>query len=331
MRTVRDVLEALDRITGGRCVRDLSDLVTEKNPWVLMKSSGIPGKSCMELPGLVWGDPRQKVEKLAVCMTLTESVIELAGATGVDAIVCHHPVCEAANSGGVFLSTYLKLYQIACFELHEAFHGLHPGIPWLHGHMPIYTNVNYGGLTGNVVNVGNVVDGIRTLGQLQDRLNRLMDLCRDCHMLLMERMLRECEDIRETSIAAQSRILVGTRSMPVRQIIHIHPHCGISAAHLRQLKKEFPDADTVIASISHVDEQNELVAEARALGLHFLCGNSHALEILENGVPLAYAIRKQLPELEIVIFRERQISIPLDAIGSADIRAYGKWIAGSYL
>ncbi len=63
-------------------------------------------------------------------MTMTEGSIELAGATGVDAIVAHHPIAEAANSGGVILKNYLDLYNVAAFELHEAFHGLHPGIPF---------------------------------------------------------------------------------------------------------------------------------------------------------------------------------------------------------
>lgn len=331
MIRVRDVLNALDRITKGRCVKDISDFSTDKNPWVVMKSSGIPGKSCLETPGLVWGDPEKCVRKAAVCMTLTESVIELAGSTGVDAIISHHPVCEAANSGGVFLSSYLDLYNLAYFEVHEAFHGLHPGIPWLHGHMPVFTSTNYGGITGNVVNVGNTVDEVKTLGQLLDRLNRLIDLGIDCRMLAMERKIRDCCEIQETAITARGKILVGERCSPVRQIIHLHPHCSITSEHLLQLKEQFPKADTVVASISHVDADSELVKTARQAGMNFVCGNSHALEIFENGVPLAYALRGLLPDLEIVIFRERQISTPLDAFGSPEIRDYGRWIANEYL
>ncbi len=69
-------------------------------------------------------------------MTLTESEIELAGATGVDALVLHHPVAEAASSGGVPLRGYVNLYNLAIFEAHEAFHGRHPGIGVIHGHVP---------------------------------------------------------------------------------------------------------------------------------------------------------------------------------------------------
>ena len=79
------------------------------------------------------------------------------------------------------------------------------------------------------------------------------------------------------------------------------------------------------------DPGHPLVAKAEELGLSFLCGNSHALEIFENGVPLAYALRNHLPECEVVIFRERQTSIPLDEVGSPEIRAYGSRIAGEYL
>ena len=61
-------------------------------------------------------------------MTLTESCIELAGATGVNVIITHHPIADAANSGGVTLENYLGLYNISAIELHEAFHGLHPGL-----------------------------------------------------------------------------------------------------------------------------------------------------------------------------------------------------------
>lgn len=67
-------------------------------------------------------------------MTLTESVIELASAMNLDLIVVHHPVADAASSGGVPFSDYLPLYNLALIEMHEAFHGLHPGMTLLHGH-----------------------------------------------------------------------------------------------------------------------------------------------------------------------------------------------------
>ena len=94
MATVRDILKALDVITGGRVITD-SFGYGGANPFVVTKTSGIPGKAVTELPGLVWGDPDMPVKKVAVMMTLTESAIELAGATGIDCLIAHHPIAEA--------------------------------------------------------------------------------------------------------------------------------------------------------------------------------------------------------------------------------------------
>ena len=168
---VKDLIKLLDDITGGRVVKDISDIFTGKNPFVVIKSSNIPGKSVMETPGLVYGDPEAEVKKVAVTMTLTEGNIELAGATGVNAIIAHHPIADAANSGGVTLSYYLNLYNIAVFELHEAFHGLHPGISYFHGHKPFRVDLWYGGIPGNIVYVGKALDEITTLGDILERLN----------------------------------------------------------------------------------------------------------------------------------------------------------------
>ena len=75
MATVRDILKALNVITGGRVITD-SFGYGGANPFVVTKTSGIPGKAVTELPGLVWGDPDMPVKKVAVMMTLTESAIE---------------------------------------------------------------------------------------------------------------------------------------------------------------------------------------------------------------------------------------------------------------
>ena len=103
MATVRDILKALDVITGGRVITD-SFGYGGANPFVVTKTSGIPGKAVTELPGLVWGDPDMPVKKVAVMMTLTESAIELAGATGIDCLIAHHPIAEGSNTGGVTAS-----------------------------------------------------------------------------------------------------------------------------------------------------------------------------------------------------------------------------------
>lgn len=46
-------------------------------------------------------------------MTLTESAIELAGATGIDCLIAHHPIAEGSNTGGVTARDYFNLYHLA--------------------------------------------------------------------------------------------------------------------------------------------------------------------------------------------------------------------------
>ena len=328
---VKDVLQALDDLTNGRCLKTPGDWAAGKNPWVVTKSSNIPGKAVVEMPGLVWGDPEMEVKKIAVMMTMTESAIELAAATGVDALVAHHPIADAANSGGVLIKYYLGAYNLACFELHEAFHGMHPGIPWLHGHKPHFATVCYAGIPGNIVYVGDVLPEIKTVGDMINRLDTLMNVSVDEKMLAMERDLRNCADIEETSVAARAKILVGSPDRPMKKVIHMFPHCGFNCDHLEQLVKDNPGVDTLMATISRVYPGHELIAKAEELGLNFVCGNSHAMEIFENGVPMANALKKHLPECEVVIFRERMTSVPLDEIGSKEIRDYAEDMSVNYL
>jgi hypothetical protein len=264
-------------------------------------------------------------------MTLNESVIELAAATGVNAIIAHHPIADAASSGGVLLKHYLGLYNIAVFELHEAFHGLHPGIPFVHGHKPFFTNISYGGIAGNIVYVGNALPEIKTVGDMINRLNQFMDTETDKQMLASERIIRKCENIQETSVTIQCKILLGDLDKPMKKVVHIFPHTGFNANHLECLMKDYPDADTLLATISRVYPDHELIAKAKEIGLNFICGNSHAMEIFENGLPLAYAIRHYLPKAEVVIFRDRVTSTPLDEFGTSAIQDYAKDMAFNYL
>ncbi|MDL2300156.1 Nif3-like dinuclear metal center hexameric protein [Clostridiaceae bacterium OttesenSCG-928-D20] len=329
--TVRDVLLALDCLSGGRCLKTSADWSFSKNPFVVTKTSHIPGKSVTETPGLVWGDPDMPVKKLAVMMTLTESAIELAAATGVNAIVTHHPIADAANSGGVLLKYYLGIYDIAAFEIHEAFHGLHPGIPFLHGHQPYYASVAYAGIPGNIVYVGDALPEVTTIGEVLDRLDAFMDVQTDEKMLSAEREIKGTNNIFETSVSARAKILVGDRKNKFSKAIHMFPHTGFTAEHLEELVKNNPGVDTLIATISRVYPGNELIDKAAELGLNFICGNSHALEIFENGLPLAYALQAQLPETEICIFRERVTSTPLAEFGTLDITTYAKNMSDNYL
>lgn len=329
--TVNDVLYALDDITGGRCVTDRAVLVRGKHPFVMTKSSDIPGKACTEMPGLVFGNPAAPVKKIAVTMTLTESCIELSGALGIDVIVAHHPIADAANSGGVTLRNYLSLYGIAVFELHEAFHGLHPGIAFIHGHRVFRTDISYGNVPGNIVMVGKALSSIYTLGNILDRITLYTGILEEEQLLLAEQSLRKCPQITEATVATTARILVGERDTPVQTVIHIFPHTGFTAQQLRTIKQEHPEADTVIASISHLLPGHELIDTAKELGMNLLLGNSHTLEIMENGMPLAAAIQILLPQTQVIILRERVTATPLKQAGNALIREYAAKMAEEFL
>ncbi len=329
--TVADVVDALNVITGGRVITKAATPFGTGNPFVVTKSSNIPGKAITETPGLVVGDPKMQVRKLAVGMTLTESEIELAGATGVDAIVLHHPVADAASSGGVPLRGYVDLYHLAVFEVHEAFHGRHPGIAWMHGHVPFKVDVAYGGIQGNVVYVGKPLPEVRTIGDIIDRLAVLSDLSREKSILAVKREQRQSPNLNEANVAAGPEILSGSRDDKVGCVLHFFPHTGFTPAHMRQLKKDYPDITTVVVSISRVRKDDPLVKTARDLGLSMVAGNSHALEIVENGIPLACALKGLLPGVEVVVFRERVTSAPLETVGSKAMRDYGTEMATRYL
>lgn len=324
---VKDVLCALDDLTNGRCLKCISD----ENDFSVTKDSNIIGKNICERPGLIWGDPEMEVKKIAVAMTMTEVAIELAAATDVDVIVTHHPMADAASSGGVLLKTYLDIYNLAAFECHEAFHGTHPGIPWLHGHKPIFSDIAYGGIPGNIVHVGNVIDGIDTIADMFERLDRYMNYDVDKEVLDMEREIRGCGGIEETSVVAKSKIILGSPDDKVKQVIHIFPHTGFTAEHLEEVYEKFPEVDTVLLTISRVYDPNPLIEKCRELGLNLICGNSHALEIYENGVPMAFALKQHLPDVEVVVLQDRMLSVPLECIGSKYIREYGEDIATNYL
>lgn len=329
--TITDVINVLDEITGGRVVKNVKDLMGTKNPFVVIKSSNIPGKEVMEIPGLIFGDPEREVKKIAVMMTLTESAIELAGATCVDLIIAHHPVADASNSGGVTLKNYLSLYNVAVIELHEAFHGLHSGIPYLHGHKPEIVDIAYGGIPGNIMFIGKPLPEVKTVGDIIERLNHFLGLEVEEEMLNEEKRIRNCNAIFETNVSTGGKIILGQSDSKVTNILHIFPHTGFTPEHLEQVKKEYPNIDTLVSSISRVYEGHPLIAKAKELNLNFVVGNSHAVEIYENGLPLAYAIYKYLPEVEVVIFRERMTSTPIRNLGVATIQEYANYISDEFL
>ena len=322
---VTDLVNALDTITNGR-VR-----ARGANPFVVTKTSHIPGKAVTETPGLVVGNPEAEIKKIAVLMTLTESAIELAGACGVDALVVHHPVADAASSGGVLLKTYLELYNLAVLELHEAFHGLHPGIAYLHGHDAAFADIAYSHVPGNILFVGKSLEGVNTLGDMLSRVESFMDTATEERLLAAEKEIRDCGSIDETAVKARGKILVGSPENPVEKVMHIFPHTGFTPDHMERAFDQHPGVDTVLATISRVFPDHGLVDKARELGLNFICGNSHALEILENGLPLAHAIKALLPGAEVLIFKERMSAMPMAALGGAPIQNYAATMAREYL
>lgn len=326
---VKDILEALDVISGGRVVRNSSGYAGA-NPFVVTKTSGIPGKAITELPGLVWGNPEQPVKKIGVLMTLTESAIELAGATGVDALISHHPIGEGSNTGGVIAKYYSSLYKLALFELHEAFHGLHPGIAWLHGSKALKANIAFGGEVGKIVWYGEALPEVDTLQDFLDRVDRIMGTETENQVLAAEQEIRCCSGICETSVSARSKIFVGKPENKLGKTITIFPHTGFNAADLEKAYAEYP-ADTLVANISRPLLGDPLIDKAKELGMNFVAGNSHALEIFENGIPLAYALQNQLPDLEVCLFRERMTSIPLKSVGNQELKEYGQSMADLHL
>lgn len=328
---VRDVNDALNTITGGRVPQDISSLLSGNNRFVVVKSSNIPGKAVTEIPGLVYGDYDKEVKKIAVMMTLTESQIELAGAIGVDAIVAHHPVADAANSGGVTLKSYLDLYGIAVFELHEAFHGLHPGLSWLHGHKAFRVEIAYGGIPGNIMFVGKSLPEVKTIGAMVSRVTALMGFSEEERIFAAEKDLRQYPEMYETNIATPSYILVGAEDNPVENVLHIFPHTGFTVEHLESALREHPEIDTVLATISRVKPGHPLAKKCEELGLNLVIGNSHAMEIFENGLPLARALAKLLPDAEILMFRDRVTAVPLDNFGSKAVQEYAEMIVENFL
>lgn len=331
MANVADIVNALSVITGGRTVSSMEEVERGDHPFVILKSSGIHGKSVLEIPGLIYGDPNKTIRKVAVCMTMTELVIELAGATGVDAVVAHHPIADAASCGGVTLKNYLDLYDVAGLECHEAFHGLHPGIPFLHGHKVVKGSIAYGGVHGNIMFVGRALPEVNTLGDILDRLGSYMALDQDRALLAEERLVRGIEAIRETSVETSGFIHLGSRESRVENILHIFPHTGFSPDNLRQAVEENPDTDTVVASISRVYAGHELLGVAEELGLNFVVGNCHVMEILENGLPLAYALDELLEGVEVMLFRDRVTSTPVKMVGNTALQAYAKEMSARHL
>ena len=93
------------------------------------------------------------------------------------------------------------------------------------------------------------------------------------------------------------------------------------------IKTQNPDIDTLLVSINRIYPGNPLIEKAKELNLNLICGNSHTMEIYENGLLLAFALKKYLKNPNIVIFIETVTSIPLENTSTETLRNYGKIIA----
>ena len=325
---VADVVSGLDDMTGGR----LSAPPGPDNPWHVTKSSGLQGKSVLETPGLVIGAPDTPVRRIAVAMSVTEHDIELAKAMDVDLIVAHHPVADAASSGGVPLVDYLQPYGLCVIECHEAFHGLHPGIAFLHGHVPFFHDGAYGGVHGKVVMVGRPIAGVATLGDVLDRLRAMLGRDRDEEVLAREREARGLPELSDSITTPGLRLLHGEAETPLgERVLHAFPHTGFAVDDLEQLLERFPGIGTLMLSISGADAEAEYVGVAAERGVAVMVGSSHATEILENGLPLAIALQRMFPETDVLLFRSRVVALPAAGAASGLLADYGNRMADHLL
>ena len=332
---IRDVVNALDELTGGR----LSAPTGPDNPWQVTKSSGLVGKSVLETPGLVLGEPNAPVQRLAVAMTMTEQDIELARAIGVDVIVAHHPVADAASSGGVSLVDYLVPYELGVIECHEAFHGLHPGIGYLHGHTPIHHDGSFGGAHGKVVMVGRPLAARAKPSQPSASHVRRATSSID---------FAPCSAANATSLSWTASAMPGasqqclTQSMlpACRSSTAARPPHSVSSSSMR-----FPTpgsrrttstscwivipAPAPSSSASAVPASMMTTSASRGLGV--MVGSSHATEILENGLPLATALDRMFPEVDVLLFRSRVVALPVAAAAEGALAEYGQLMADHLL
>lgn len=325
--TVRDVLDAMETITKGRVMGPDENPFITHNRFVVTKSSEIPGKAVTELPGLVYGKLDDPVSKIGVVMTINEGVIELAGGLGINVLVAHHPFADATNFGGVRIKDYCDLYGLNLFEAHEAFHGRHPGIAYIHGYKVQNVSINYGGDPGNIMFLGKAFPDVRTLGDILRRLEEIMEAQKQDGFLAVEREYWGKAELQEAVALNKPMILLGSPDSKVENIIHIFPHTGFKPEHLEKVYRDNPTVDTVICSISRVRPDHPLVKKAQELELNFLLGNSHPQEVYENGIPLGKALVRLLPGVPVLLLDQRITAIPVEQAGNQDLQAYGDKMA----
>lgn len=153
----------------------------------------------------------------------------------------------------------------------------------------------------------------------------------DVRLLKAEQNIIDCLELQEINALECATIVHGHPENEVGLILHCFPHTGFSVDNLNSILAAYPTVRTVIASISKVRNQHPLIGACAEKGLNLINGNSHALEIWENGLPLAYAIQALLPDVEVVVYRERITAYPLAAAGARELRRYARQMAFDYL
>jgi hypothetical protein len=180
--------------------------------------------------------------------------------------------------------------------------------------------------------VGRPLPGVRTTGDVLARLDALLERSLDRKALDGERILHGCDDLVDSATAPGLRVLVGSPHSPIGStVLQAFPHTGFDAEHLSQVIAEHPDVSTLGLSISSSTPDSQLVRAAASRGLNVVVGTSHASEILENGLPLAFGLSGLLPDVDVVLFRDRVVSVPVHALGAGALQDYGRAMAEQHL
>ena len=150
-------------------------------------------------------------------------------------------------------------------------------------------------------------------------------------LLELECKLRGNIEIYETCPANRPEILAGAPENLVGTVAHIFPHTGFTAPHLVQVKKEHPEIDTLLATISRVHRGSDLLPNRQRKWASILWwATAMPWRSFENGLPLARAIQLSLPEVEVLMLRERVTATALADFGNEGIRKYADDIARTF-
>jgi hypothetical protein len=179
---------------------------------------------------------------------------------------------------------------------------------------------------------GRPLDEVNTLGDLVARLRTWLSRDLDDRVLQAETSARGASRLTDSATAPGLQILAGDATTPIGPLVlHAFPHTGFGPEDLDAALMAHPGVTTLVLSISGADADGDLVRRARALGLGVVVGSSHASEILENGLPLAVALDRMLPDVEVTLFRDRVVSLPLSVAAPGRLGEYADRMADHLL